>query len=141
MEATREVRGDGFAVEVPDGWEVSGAGQDKLTARRGDRLVSVTSFRLLKAYDPAKFGAAAKELDGIAAKLAAQAGGDLTEKTTTTVDGQRVRAYRYAEGAGQIRIGFVLVGKREYQLLCRLPPGGADPDGACALLFDTFSAS
>jgi hypothetical protein len=110
-------------------------------AKKGDGLVSVTAFRLLKPYDPGRFGAAAKELDGIAAKLAAQAGGELTEKTTTTVDGRRVRVYRYTDRAGQIRLGFVLVGKREYQLLCRLPAGGADHDGACALLFESFSAS
>jgi hypothetical protein len=136
---THEVRGDGFTVQVPEGWKVSRAGKGTLAARRRDRLVSVTSFRLLKRYDPGKFAAAAKELDGIAAKLAAQAGGDLTEKTTTTVDGRRVRAYRYPEGASQIHVGFVLVGKREYQLLCRLPAGGADLDGACALLFASFT--
>jgi hypothetical protein len=112
-----------------------------VTARKGGELVSVTAFRLLKPYDPDRFTAAAKELDGIAAKLAAQAGGDLTEKTTTTVDGQKVRAYRYTAGANVIRVGFVLVGRREYQLLCRLSRGGADPDGACALLFDSFSAA
>jgi hypothetical protein len=141
VEATREVRGDGFTVHVPGAWAVSGAGGGKVTARNGDRLVSVTSFRLLKPYDPGKFAAAAKELDGIAAKLAAQAGGNLTEKTTTTVDGRRVRAYRYADGASRIHVGFVLVGRREYQLVCRLPSDGADPDGACALLFDSFRSS
>ena len=133
------MRGEGFTLQVPEGWKVSGAGTGKVTARKRGDLVSVTSFPLLKRYDPGKFGAAARELDGIAAKLAAQAGADLTEKTTTTVDGRHVRAYRYAEGASQIRIGFVLVDKREYQLLCRLPTGGADPDGACALLFDSFT--
>jgi len=138
---TQGVRGEGFTLQAPEDWRVSGAGTGKVTARKGGELVSVTSFPLLKRYDPGKFDAAAKELDGIAAKLAAQAGGDLTEKTTTTVDGQRVRAYRYAAGASQIRIGFVLVGKHEYQLLCRLPAGGADPDGACALLFDSFTLS
>jgi hypothetical protein len=136
---TQGVRGAGFTVQFPGGWKVTGAGQDKVTARKGGELVSVTAFRLLKPYDPAKFEAAAKELDGIAAKLAAQAGGVLTEKTTTTVDGRRVRAYRYAEDASRIRVGFVLAGKREYQLLCRLHAGNADPDGACALLFDSFS--
>jgi hypothetical protein len=135
------VRGAGFTIEVPQGWKVTGAGQGTVAARKGGELVSVTAFRLLKPYDPGKFGAAARELDGIAAKLAAQAGGALTEKTTTTVDGRRVRAYRYAQDASQIRVGFVLVGKREYQLLCRLPAAGADPDGACALLFDSFSAA
>ena len=137
---TQGVSGDGFTILVAEGWKVSGAGQGKVRARNGESLVSVTAFPLLKPYDPGKFDAAAKELDGIAAKLAAQAGAELTEKTTTTVDGRQVRAYRYTEGASEIRVGFVLVGKREYQLLCRLPAGGADPDGACSLLFESFSA-
>ena len=61
-------------------------------------------------------------------------------------DGQKVRAYRLtvkpASGtAFDERIGFVLHGKREYQLLCRAPVGAGDPDGACALLYSTFTSS
>lgn len=94
----------------------------------------MTTYTLQKPYRPALFAAAARELDGIAAKLAAEAGGALTEKRTVRVDGKRIRAYRF----GSTRIGFVLVGRREYQLLCRLPPDGRDIDGACGLLFASF---
>ena len=59
----------------------------------------------------------------------------LTQKQTIEVDGRRIRAYRF----GSTRIGFVLRGKREYQLLCQLPPAGDDTDGACDLLFKSFS--
>jgi hypothetical protein len=95
----------------------------------------VTTYTLQKPYRPALFAAATTELDRIAAKLAAEAGGKLTEKQTVQVDGKEIRAYRF----GTTRIGFVLVGKREYQLLCELPPDGRDADGACGLLFKSFS--
>jgi hypothetical protein len=97
--------------------------------------VSVTTYTLQKTYRPALFKAAARELDSVASRLAAQAGETLARKQTVAVDGRRIRAYRF----GTTRIGFVLVGKREYQLLCNLPPGGQDPDGACALLFKSFT--
>jgi hypothetical protein len=103
----------------------------------GRSRVSVTTYTLEKPYRPALFRAAARELDGVAARLAAQAGEALAQKQTVAVDGQKIRAYRF----GTTRIGFFLVGKREYQLLCNLPPGGQDPDGACALLFKSFSVA
>ena len=97
----------------------------------------MTTYTLQKPYRPALFAAAARELDGIAAKLAAEAGEALSEKQTVVVDGKRIRAYRF----GTTRIGFVLVGKREYQLLCQLPPGAKDTGGACDLLFKSFSVA
>jgi len=97
----------------------------------------VQTFALLKPYRPEEFAAVTKELDRDAEHLAAQAGRPLTSRETTTVAGMKIRAYRY----GTTRIGFVLVAKLEYQLLCRLGSGGADPDGACALLFSSFSLS
>jgi hypothetical protein len=105
--------------------------KDAVVARHGSALVSVTRFPLLKPYDPGRFPAVAKELDRIAAQLAKQAGGSLAAKETTIVDGQRIRAYRY----GNKRIGFVLDGRREYQLFC-LQAGEA-----CDLLFSSFSLS
>jgi hypothetical protein len=137
--AAQGIRGDGFTVEAPEDWRVANRGSS-VVARRGSALVSVTRFRLLKAYDPARFEAAARELDRIVTKLASQSRGAVTERTTTTVDGAPTRTYRYRSGGVETRIGFVLRGKREFQLLCRLPAGGADPDGACRLLFTSFSA-
>jgi hypothetical protein len=133
--STRVVRGTGFSFSIPRSWQSSTA-TGIVAARRGNASVSVRTYTLVKAYDPARFAAAAKELDGIAGKLAAAAGTSLAEKRTTTVDGVKVRAYRF----GSTRIGFFLAGRREYQLLCRLAPDGSDRDGACSLLFASFSA-
>lgn len=100
-----------------------------ITARHGVSLVSISIFQLVKAYDPAKFSAAAKELDGVAAELAQQAGTTLTRSETVTVGNRKVRSYSY----GTSRIAFVLVGKREYQLFCRRAAT------ACDLLFSSFT--
>ena len=124
------MRGPGFAFEAPEAWTVS-TPRDSVVARRGSALVSVTRFPLLKAYDPARFEEVAKELDRVAAQLAKQAGGSLDVKETTTVAGRRIRAYRYDEK----RIGFVLDGRREYQLFC------ANAGDACDLLFSSFALS
>lgn len=102
-----------------------------VVARRGGGLVSVTTFPLVKPYDPANFAAAAKELDRVAAQLAKQAGASISQSETVTVANREVRAYRYADK----RIGFVLVGKREYQLFC------ARAASACDLLFSSFTLS
>jgi hypothetical protein len=110
-----------------------------VAATSGKALVSATTFTLLKRYRPALFAKAAVELDRNAAQLAAQAHGKLTEKSTITVSGLKVRAYRYTARGFDTRIGFVLDGKREVQLLCRAPAGSVDPDGACSLLFRSFT--
>jgi hypothetical protein len=96
----------------------------------------VTTFRLLKSYDPAGFAAAAKELDGVAARLAVQAGGKLTESTTSVVAGRKTRSYRFESKGVPTRIGFVLVGRNEYQLVC-----SGNTGSPCDLLFSSFSVS
>jgi hypothetical protein len=135
-DSTRILRGTGFKFSVPAGWRTTSAA-GVVAARRGSAAVSVRTFTLIKRYDPARFAAAARELDGIAAKLASEAGTKLADSRTTVVGGEKIRTYTY----GATKIGFYLVGRREYQLLCRLGPGGADKDGACALLFASFSAA
>jgi hypothetical protein len=136
--AVRHLHGPGFAFSVPAGWTIRhGAGL--LEARRGTSVVSATTFTLLKPYVPALFPRVAAELDRNTAKLVAQAHAKLTEKITTTVAGRKVRAYRYTADGFDTRLGFVLQGKREVQLLCRATAGSADPDGACRLLFRSFT--
>src|SRR3954471_24032404 len=71
--STRVVSGPGFTVSVPTAWAVRKSGKS-LVASRGKDLVSVTRYTLVKPYEPSKFQAAAKELDGIAAQLAARNG-------------------------------------------------------------------
>lgn len=91
----------------------------------------MTTYTLQKPYTPALFAAAAKELDGVAAKLAAAAGTPLTKKQSVDVAGEKIRAYRF----GTTRIGFVLLARQEYQLLCE------DAGNACTLLFKSFTVS
>jgi hypothetical protein len=124
------VHGPGFTFEVPEGWTVT-TPSNGAVARHGRAVVSVTRFPLLKPYDPAEFDAVTKELDVIATRLAHQAGQVSAAGETTTVAGRKVRSYRY----GNRRLGFVLEGKREYQLFCA--PAG----GACNLLYSSFTLS
>jgi hypothetical protein len=134
--SSRVLHGTDFSFSVPKAWR-STVSAGIVRAASGRSEVSVQTFSLLKPYRPEEFAAVTKELDRDAEHLAAQAGRPLTSRETTTVAGMKIRAYRY----GATRIGFVLVGRREYQLLCRLGSGGSDPDGACALLFSSFSLS
>jgi len=129
------VQGPGFSFSAPTGWTVKRK-PHALVASQGDSAVSVTRFTLLKPYEPKLFDKTAKELDGVAARLAAASGGKLDESTTTLVDGRRIRAYRYASKGTKMRIGFVLIGRREYQLVC-----SGDTGGPCTLLFSSFNAT
>jgi hypothetical protein len=142
------VKGSGFQFEAPSGWttKTSGGSTEARLDAAGRTMVSATAFTLLKPYSPKLFDRAAKELDRVAAKLALQSKSKLSESKTVTVDGKKIRAYRLtvhpASGPSfDERIGFVLLGKREYQLLCRAPVGSGDPNGACALLYATFKMS
>lgn len=127
------MRGPGYTFSAPVGWETT-HGVRAVAAYSGKARVSVTTYTLLKPYRPALFQAAAKELDGVAARLAAEAGETVTQRQTVVVAGRKIRAYRF----GTMRIGFVLDGRSEYQLLCALETH-RDPDGACALLFTSFA--
>lgn len=124
------VHGPGFTFEVPAGWTVT-TPSNGAVARHGRAVVSVTRFPLVKAYDPVEFAAVTKELDIIATRLAHEAGQESAAGQTTTVAGRKIRSYSY----GSRRLGFVLEGKREYQLFCR--PAGA----ACDLLYSSFTLS
>src|SRR6185437_1326119 len=110
-----------FSFSVPKTWR-STVSDRVVRAASGGSAVSVQTFSLVKPYRPEEFAAVTEELDRDAEQLAAQAGRPLAAKETTTVAGRKIRAYRY----GTTRIGFVLVDKLEYQLLCRLGSGGTD---------------
>ena len=146
--ASHTVSGPGFTFTVPAGWAVTRTGTAIVVRRPNEEngpLVSATAYRLTKAYSPGLFAQAAKELDGVVAKIVQASKGTLIQSVTTTVDGQRIRAYRFTSHPSgrpstDDRIGFVLEGRHEYQLLCRAPAGAGDPDSACALLFGSFAA-
>jgi hypothetical protein len=132
--STRTVHGPSFSFAVPGGWTIRDT-----AASRGGAHVSVSVFPLREAYAPGLFARAARELDRVAAKLAADSKGTLTESTTTTLAHRRGRAYRYTTASYEARLGFVLDGRREYELFCQSAKGAGDADGACALLFSTFT--
>lgn len=129
------MRGPSFSFATPADWSVRSTVRSVAAAGRG-AVVSASVFPLRKAYAPGLFARAEQELDRVAAKLAADSKGTLSESTTTTLGGRLGRAYRYATTSYDVRIGFVLKGRREYELFCQGPKG--DVDGACDLLFSTF---
>jgi hypothetical protein len=137
---TQVVTGPGFTFTAPGGWKVSRS-DDAVTARNGSALVSVTTYKLLKPYDPSMFARVAQELDRSVATLAKQAKGTVVERKTVEVDNRKIREYRYVARGFASRLGFVFEGKQEWQLLCRTRAEEPDPDGACALLFDSFSVA
>jgi hypothetical protein len=99
--------------------------------------VEVVRFTLEKPYTPALFGAAARELDSVASRLAAQLNGKVTSSSTSEVGGRKVRSYTIDYGSGKTQqITFVLEGDNEFQLLCRRDANASnDP---CAQLVSTF---
>ena len=119
-DTTRTVAGNGYRFEVPQsGWEVSRRLR-VLEARDGDKLVSVTTFPLVKPYRPELFAKVVPELDRVARQLAAQENATITNARTLMIAGRKARAYDVVHPSGpEERIAFVLSGPREFQLYCR----------------------
>jgi hypothetical protein len=136
--SSQVLTGPGYRFSVPDGWTPERGGT-AVTARNGSAFVSVTTYKLLKPYDPTLFDRVAKELDRSVGKLADQAKGSVVERKTSDVGGRKIREYRYVAKGFATRLGFVFDGTREWQLLCRARAEDDDPGGACKLLFQTFS--
>jgi hypothetical protein len=132
----RIVHGNGYAVGLPTGWTVSRSARG-VQARDGASIVSVTTFTLVRRYRPQLFPKVTRELDATASQLAAVARGKLAKSETLNLAGGPARAYTIDLGKGEERIGFVLSGKREYQLYCRYDPG-SDAEAACSTLFSSF---
>ncbi len=133
------IRGDGYSFSAPGGWKVTRTGTSVASAH-GSQAVSVTTFRLTRRYRPTMWAKAVKELDGVAAKLAAELGGEVDAARTVRAGGTTARQYDLAftrNGDRLVeRITFVLRGRREYELLCRFEEGKDDP--ACMLLQSSF---
>ncbi|HZO98149.1 MAG TPA: hypothetical protein VFB42_12330 [Gaiellaceae bacterium] len=128
----QRVEGDGFRFEAPAGWAVSGTS----AAGEGPDRVEVSVFRLVRPYDPSRRAAAARELDGVAARLARQLHGRVSARSSVRVAGLDGRAYTVDYERRVEEITFLLDGRREYQLLCRRAEGG--DDGACRRLVASF---
>lgn len=135
------VKGASYTFAAPADWRVARTVRGISAAGTGSRLVSVAVYKLVKRYTPARFEAAARELDGVAARLAAGRNGKVTAKETATVAGRQVRSYRIdyvhrGESLSQ-QVTFVLRGTMEWLLVCRR--ASTDPDEPCAQLLSSFT--
>jgi hypothetical protein len=140
-EATRAVRGNGYAFVAPESWRVARSGRT-VSASEGDKLVSVTVFRLARRYTPSLWAKVVPVLDGVAAQLAQGLGGRVDARETVVLAGRRARRYEIAfsrDGKDLVeRIAFVLDGRREYQLLCRFARGDDGAASTCSAFLASF---
>jgi hypothetical protein len=146
--AMQTVNGPGFTFTAPDGREIARTPRSVsvLPAESGSQeLESVTIFRLVKPYRPALWPQAARELDGVAERLAESLGGELEQQPQTVrIGGLRGRRYviGYERDGTPLRqrLTLLLSRRTEYQLLCRWEAGG-DPPEACMGLEASFKVS
>src|SRR5438445_4140922 len=134
QQSGKRVSAAGFSFEPPIGWRVTRT-RTSLAARSGTAIVSVTTFRLARRYRPGLWPKVVPELDRVAQQLAARVHGTVRASETTTIAGRKSRVYDIARSGEDERIGFVLDGRREYQLYCRAA------GGACDTLLGSFSLS
>jgi hypothetical protein len=143
----RTVPGNGFSVAVPGGWETAVGIRRVRAAPSEDAVerVEVATFRLARAYRPELWPKVVVALDGVASQLAERLAADAARSPgrTQLVAGRRARVYDIAysrDGEHRVeRVGFVLDGRREYQLLCRWDADDPDEgEQACDLLFSSF---
>jgi hypothetical protein len=137
--APATVRGDGYSFAAPAGWRVTRSGSS-VAAEHGTDAVSITTFRLTKPYTAKLWNEAVAELDGVAAKLAAELHGSVSASRTVNAGGGAARQYdlAFTKDGHQLveRITFALRGRREYELLCRYEAGKHEP--ACERLLVSF---
>ncbi len=143
----KTVSGPGFTFKVEQEREIARTPRSVsvLPADSGSQeLESVTIFPLVKPFRPALWPRAAKELDGVAGRLAESLGGELEQPKTVRIAGLRGRQYEIGyerEGVElRQRLTLLLSRRTEYQLLCRWEAGSVAPEG-CAVLETTFKTS
>jgi hypothetical protein len=135
----RIVRGSGYTFFAPADWTVTRAGSE-LRVSKGVALLSVERFPLQRRFRSELWIKVVPELDRAAEALARQQGGSVADARTLTIAGRRARRYdvEYRHEGKQLveRIGFLLIGKTEFLLLCRYESGG--DTGACERLLTSF---
>src|SRR5687767_6680176 len=145
---TRTVSGPGFTFQAEQGREIARTPRSVTVLPAADgsqELESVTIFRLVKPFRPALWPQAARELDGVAGRLAESLGGQQERQPKTVrIAGLRGRQYEigYEREGTQLRqrLTLLLSRRTEYQLLCRWADAAGKPP-ACALLEATFRIS
>jgi hypothetical protein len=142
-EEFRELSTRGARFSVPSGWTPTRTPTtvSASPSAESDELVSVSVFRLLRAYSPALWPRVVPELDRAANELVRQLAATMTASRTVTIAGDRARSYELSfrrKGRDvRERITFVLRDEREYELLCRWAAGRQEPP-ACAILLARF---
>jgi hypothetical protein len=121
--------GDGYVVGFPQGWQLR-HGARLVAAHQGDAVVSVAVAPLPRRFTPALWPQAVKQMDATAKQFAATAKTSVQKGSTEELSGRRGRVYELDDDR---RLGFLLVGKREYVLYCR------HAGSACDSLFTTFT--
>lgn len=111
--------------------------RSRLTVRAagGPEFVAVSTFPLLKAYRPALFTPVEGELRTRMDNIARSMGGTVDPAGAVVVGGVRSHVYRVSASSHVDEYTFVLVGRREYQLVCRASSAGAAP---CRRLQSSF---
>jgi hypothetical protein len=128
----QQVKGNGFSFNAPSAWTVEDA-----AATNGDvDRVEVAVFRLVRAYEPARRAAVGRELDRVAARVAAQLKGSVRSRRSLEAGGLDARSYVIDFDGKTEEITFALDGRREYQLLCRRTASG--DDAPCVELLRSF---
>lgn len=141
-ERAQTIHGSGFSFAAPSGWSVE-RGARTVQAVDAGEAVAVTTFRLARPYRAELWPRVVPELDAVANRLARELGGRVSRRETSVVDTRRARVYDLAGARDATRrIGFVLNGRVEYQLLCRWRGDEqttlASRLTACETLFATF---
>lgn len=117
---------DGFGFQAPAGWVVTETSSEIAASSGRIKRVQVQRFRLVKAYRPPLFAAAARELDRVTAEVARELHGHVAAAATIPVAKIDARSYRIAYGKLVEEITFVLADREEYELLCRRAASAAD---------------
>jgi hypothetical protein len=140
----QHIRAPRYSFDVPSGWQSEKAATlATRTFGRGESVLSVTVFPLVKDYRPALWTKAAGELDRATDQVAQGLHGRVDAARTMAVDGRRARSYDVSykrDGRNLVeRFTFLLTRRREFQLLCRWPADDAsEGKAACEQLVQTF---
>lgn len=142
----QELRGPGYTAEAPGGWELSRPPRTIAADNPdGPESVSVAQFRLARRFQPSLWDAAVVELNDVAARLAERIGPEAVvgRSGQTTIAGRRARTYEidYTRKGERLvdKVAFILEGRREFQLTCRIRVDDPDPGtDACDRLRSSF---
>jgi hypothetical protein len=132
---SQTVKSHGFSFRAPVGWRVQQSARGAAASHDAE-LVEVSAFPLVRPYTSALFDRVAGELAVRMKTIAAETGGTIAGTKTVSAAGVQSHMYEVKAGGHVDQYTFVLIGKREYQLLCR---SHTSPAGTfCSALLTSF---